>query len=67
MMMRTFTQEYTLGQYAVRYDETETAYPYKRAANARPRQQQRKRARTHEEYLLDAGKPMEFSFVFKGI
>ena len=24
-------------------------------------------ARTHEEYLLDAGKPMEFSFVFKGI
>ena len=24
-------------------------------------------ARTHEEYLLDASKPMEFSFVFKGI
>ena len=24
-------------------------------------------ARTHEEYLLDAGKPMEFSYVFKGI
>lgn len=24
-------------------------------------------ARTHEEYLLDAGEFMEFSFVFKGI
>ena len=24
-------------------------------------------ARTHEEYLLDVSKPMEFSFVFKGI
>ena len=24
-------------------------------------------ARTHEEYLLDAGEFMEFSFIFKGI
>ena len=24
-------------------------------------------ARTHEEYLLDVSKSMEFSFVFKGI